>query len=212
VDVERPDWETNWSALSPKEVSALFANHRGRWWIAGGWAIELFAGGNGRRHGDIDIELLRSEQLSLHETLVGWQIFACRYPGKDALSLWPAGEVLPPEVHDIWCRPSPDAPWGLQVMLMDDDGDSWRYRRNPAIGGALGSLGIEAQGMPVIAPEIQLLYKSKGRLPKDEFDLALALPLLDDARRNWLIDALEVSDPSNPWLAELRASPASTTP
>jgi hypothetical protein len=190
-------------------MSALFSAYRGRWWIAGGWAIELFAGGPGRRHADIDIELLRSEQHLLHEILPDWQIFACRYPGKEILHLWPAGETLPAEVHDIWCRPTAGAPWAFQIMLMDDEGDSWKFRRDPAIGGSIATLGIEAQGLPVIAPEIQLLFKSKGRRSKDEFDLDLALPLLDDNRRIWLIDALTITDPTNPWIERLRAREAS---
>ena len=204
--LERDDWLTNWAACTPTQVAGLFSAYRGRWWIAGGWAIDLFAGGSNRKHADIDIELLRSEQHLLHEVLPGWQIFACRFPGKDILHLWPAGEVLPLEVHDIWCRPTTDSPWALQLMLMDHEGESWIYRRDARIGGLIDALGIEAQGLPVIAPEIQLLFKSKGRLAKDEFDLDLALPLLNDDRRDWLINALTVSDPTNPWIERLRAN------
>jgi hypothetical protein len=194
-----------WEALSPGNVAAIFSAYRGRWWLGGGWAIELFVGRPLRPHEDIDIEILRSEVYLVHEVLEGWEVHACRWPNGDVFHLWDGDELLPPDVHDLWCRPGPDAPWGFQFMVLDDDGDRWTYRRDARIGGAMDELTVVRGGIPLLAPEVQLLYKSKGRRPKDEIDFAAALPLLGADRTAWLREALAISDPANPWLERLHA-------
>jgi hypothetical protein len=54
--------------------------------------------------------------------------------------------------------------------------------------------------IPYLAPEIQLLYKAKGRRPKDEADFMHTLPALDRERRQWLRNALTMAHPRHPWL------------
>jgi hypothetical protein len=89
-------------------------------------------------------------------------------------------------------------------MVLDRDADRWLFRRDHRIGGPVADLGVERNGFPIVAPEVQLLFKSKGRRPKDERDLARALPLLDDRQKEWLRAALTITDPENPWLERLR--------
>jgi hypothetical protein len=201
--MERPDWMTWWQALTPVQAAAEFAGFPARWWIAGGWAIDLYAGEPYRQHSDIDIEILRPDVDLLHDALNGWELHACQWPDGSTFHLWQPGEPLPPAVHDIWCRRNVDTPWAFQLMVLDRDQDRWVFRRDHRIGGPLADLGIACAGLPVIAPEVQLLFKSKGRREKDERDLDRALPLLDARQKAWLRDALRLTDPGNPWLARL---------
>jgi hypothetical protein len=60
-----------------------------------------------------------------------------------------------------------------------------------------------SEGIPYIAPEIQLLYKAKGRRPKDEADFMAVHPHLDQQSRAWLTQALTIVHPGHPWLAHL---------
>ena len=62
-----------------------------------------------------------------------------------------------------------------------------------------------ASGLPIVVPEIQLLYKAKHHLEKDEHDFRAAVPLLSPQQREWLKQSLEVVHPGDPWLAELEA-------
>jgi len=111
-------------------------------------------------------------------------------------------------VHDIWCRRAASAPWALQFMLNEADGDRWVFRRDTRIGGSLAHLGcVSADGTPYVAPEVQLLYKAKNRLPKNEADFAAALPLLGPEARRWLAGALVIWDANHKWLARLEAVP-----
>jgi hypothetical protein len=60
-----------------------------------------------------------------------------------------------------------------------------------------------ATGLPIVAPEIQLLYKAKHHQDKDEHDFVTALPLFSPQQRSWLREALAIVHPNDPWLAEL---------
>jgi hypothetical protein len=191
-----------WEPMSPETVAGLFGRLKTPWWIAGGYAIELLVGHTLRSHGDIDVLLLRRDQQKVHEVLDGWDIQAADPPG--TLRPWHAGEWLPVGVHDIWCREHPDGPWRIQVMLDEADGDEWRSRRDARIHRPIPSLGLLTDdGIPVLTPEVQLFYKSKRKLDKNEIDFAAALPLMDADARRWLDESLAVTAPNHPWRAAL---------
>lgn len=80
-------------------------------------------------------------------------------------------EPLPVGVHDIWCRPGPGAPWRIQVMLDLSHGSDWTSRRDPRVRRPVVGLSLTtAEGVPYLAPEVQLFYKAKAPRPKDEED------------------------------------------
>jgi hypothetical protein len=51
---------------------------------------------------------------------------------------------------------------------------------------------------------VQLLYKSAGRRAKDEHDFVLTAGALNGPRRAWLIEALQLTDATHPWIEQLR--------
>jgi hypothetical protein len=194
-----------WEPASPAEVAKIFAGCQVRWWIAGGHAIELAAGRPVREHGDIDVLLLRRDQLAVQRALPGWQWQAADPPGR--LRPWRPAEQLPVGGHDIWCRPGPCQPWRIQVMLDESCDADWVSRRDQRVRRPLTSLGsVTAEGVPYLAPEIQLFYKGKAPRPKDEIDFAAVLPILSVPQREWLADALSlVYGLQHPWRAPLLA-------
>jgi hypothetical protein len=199
-----------WEPWSPHEVVAFFAPLPALWWIAGGWAIDLFLGKQTREHEDIDVQVLRRDQHAVRALLGTWDVQAALPPPRDEARLfrpWYLGETLDMSIHDIWCRPTPTQPWALQLMIADTQGDQWLFRRTPTINRALVTLGDStSDGIPYLAPEIQLLYKAKGPRQKDEADFARALPALSQERRHWLEDSLAAVHPHHPWLTQLMAS------
>ncbi|MFJ7215799.1 nucleotidyltransferase domain-containing protein [Amycolatopsis sp. NPDC098790] len=183
-----------WSPAPLSEVVTLFSRVRTPWWIAGGHAIELAVGHAFRSHADVDVLVLRRDQAAVQEALQSWEWWAADPPG--TLRPWRPGEVLPPGVDDVWCRPSASAPWRIQVMLDESEGGEWVSRRNPAVRRAIDRLGaVSADGIPYLATEVQLFAKSRATRPKDEQDFTAALPVLDAAQRQWLADALGKSHP-----------------
>lgn len=193
----------HWEPLSPHEVGALFATFPGIWCIAGGWSLDLYAGYVSREHEDTDVLILRRDVPHLHDALPGWDLFAAQ---DGRLTAWLPGTSVPGEAHDIWCRQG-DGPWRFQLMVIPTDGDDWIFRRDARIRGPLTSLTLERDGLPILAPEVQLLFKARlPNRPKDEADFASVAPFLTDARRAWLADAIVLlHGASHPWLAMLRS-------
>ncbi|MFD6279437.1 nucleotidyltransferase domain-containing protein [Streptomyces sp. NPDC060209] len=191
-----------WDPAPPGEVAARFSGLECDWWVAGGTAVELAVGHRIRSHGDIDVLLLRRDQLAAQRALPGWEWWAADPPG--SLRPWAPGEVLPPGVHDIWCRPGPDAPWRIQVMLDESDGEEWVSRRDALVRRPVGTLGaVSAEGIPFLAPEVQLYYKAKAPRPKDEQDFAAVLPVLTQPQRRWLAGAITRTYGPHPWTPRL---------
>jgi hypothetical protein len=193
----------NWAPMVPDQVRELLRGVSAPWWIAGGWAIDLYLGRQTREHGDTDVLIRRDDQFVFQEFLSGWDLHKTQQPG---LKPWPKGEFLGPGVNDVWCRRTPDSPWSLQLMLLDTQGDSWVFRRDPTITGPIAALGATTEsGIPCLRSEIQLLYKAKAEpLAKDDADFKACAPFLEPAAREWLLSCLKKRFPSgHKWISLL---------
>lgn len=194
-EVRRP-----WQPIPPHQVATWFRAFPGRWWIAGGWALDLYLRHPTRLHDDTDILILRQDVQHIHHAFPGWTIMAADPPG--TLRRWHGDEQLPDHVHDIWCRRATSDSWEFQFMVMDSSDDRWLFRRDHRISGQLADLNDVLDGIPILAPEVQLLYKATSRQmrEKDTADLHRMVPHLTDKRRRWLRDAIAIIDPGNPVL------------
>ncbi len=192
-----------WQPLSPTEVADLLANVSFPWWIAGGYAIEHAVGHTIRPHGDIDVLVLRRDQLQVQKVLLGWDCWVADPPG--TLRPWYDNEVLPLGISDIWCRCDRNSPWQLQIMLDESEHGQWHSRRHRSVTKLVAELGmIDGAGIRYLAPEVQLFYKAKAPRQKDQIDFAAALPHLSFHQRAWLRAAiLTAYGEGNSWLAAL---------
>ncbi len=198
-----------WQPWQPHEVATFFATMSVPWWIAGGWAIDLFLGRQTRAHEDIDVLILRRDQQAVRTLLGTWDVQAALQPPRDEtwpFRPWHHDEVLDETIQDIWCRPDAAQPWTLQFMIAETQGDQWLFRRLPTIRRSVMTIGdTTPEGIPYLAPEIQLLHKARGLRPKDEADFQHILPMLSRERRTWLRGALLQAHPQHPWLDHLTA-------
>ena len=191
------------------DVAAALARLRVPFFIAGGWAIDLHLGRITREHHDVDVSIQRSDQLRLHESLDGWTMKKIvPHPeglaNRGTLADWRPGERLEVPVHQINLYRHGVAEPAFQVMLEESSNDEWIYRRNPAIRMPLKRMGFHSLwGLPYLAPEIVLLFKSKHLQAHDRIDFNVALPALSSDSRIWLRAALERSFPNHEWLAAL---------
>jgi hypothetical protein len=201
VDPHRAEWRP----LPPAELRALLSAQRAPWWIAGGVALELFAGRSWRSHGDVDVGLLRPDQPALFAALDGWRRFAAN---DGALRELAPGESAPPEANSVWCRRAGEEAFRFELLLDASDGGEWIFRRDPRVRRPLAELVVRADdGCPYLRPEVQLLYKAKARRAKDEADFATVAPLLDVGARRWLRSALALVHPAHDWLARAELAP-----
>jgi hypothetical protein len=168
----------------------------GRWGVCGGWAIDLFIGHQSRAHADIDIAILRDDQRRLRECLSDAGV---EKVVDGQLVPWDAGERLElptHEVHVSW----PDG-FHLEFLLNEWDRATgeWVFRRDPRIRRAAEAVFSMGRGMPHLAPEVVLLYKSKGPGPKDDADFSVAVGLMGGEQRAWLRDAIVRTQPEHRW-------------
>jgi hypothetical protein len=190
-----------WEPVRPAERRGLLAGLTVPWWIAGGWALDLFLGRETRTHEDLDVALLRCDQLALHRHLQGWDL---RYATPEhTLEPRDASRLALP-VHGIWARRSAraTAPWTCEFLLNEERDGYWIYRRNETVKLSIHEIG----GMhlvPFLRPEIVLLYKSTDDSPKNAADFDVVLPNLEVDARRWLAEALAVCDSHHGWLARL---------
>lgn len=61
-----------WEPLTVDEAADLFRNAPFRWWIAGGYALELHTARSWRTHADIDISICGSDTGPLRSFLAEW--------------------------------------------------------------------------------------------------------------------------------------------
>jgi len=197
-----------WDPLSPQDVATLLSSLSVPWWISGGWAIDLFLGRQTRDHADLDVQFLRHDQQVVRAAFAGWDVQAALPQPRSEdwpFRTWEQGDELDPRIHDIWCRPGAGEPWCVQLMLADSEDGDWLFRRDPRIRRPVATIGCWSDdGLPYLAPEIQLLYKAKvPSRAKDEADFLQVAPHLAPERRQWLRASLAAVCPGHPWGAAL---------
>lgn len=176
------------------------------WWIAGGWAIHLLNPDAPREHEDLEIGIFRSDQGELRSQLAGWELQrVMQTPDGPAWTDWDADEFLELPTHQVRAlNPLPVSPDSFEVFLNEGQDGIWQSRRHPGLSRAAETLVFRSiDGIPYLAPEVQLLYKAKYHREKDEHDFAAALPLMSEVQRLWLYAAIKRFQPADPWLSVL---------
>lgn len=190
-----------WQPLRVGELVALMDGARFFWCLAGGQAIARVLGRSYRPHGDIDIVVLRPQQLEVHDWFREWRLYAADPPG--SLRPWKSNETLPIGVHDVWCHREGSRGWELQIMIQESEGGSWSFRRDARVRGSIADLATDAHGVPCLRMDLQLLFKSKEPRAKDEADFRELVPVLSDEQRESLAYWLRLTSPAHRWLSEL---------
>lgn len=180
----------DWNPLSFNAVQDVFTGAPFRWWVCGGVALELHVGRSWRSHDDLDIGILRAEADQVYSWLGDWDLWLAAH-GK--LRPW-QGE--PPQEksgeNNVWARDSPSSSWRFDVTLGSGDHGEWVSRRDETIRRGWPTTVLwTADALPYLAPEVQLLFKSKNPRPKDDVDAMQVIPMLDTQQHRFLTDHLD---------------------
>ena len=116
-----------------------------RWFIAGGWAVDLFLGRVTRPHKDIEIAIVRADQGALRAYLSGWEF---RKVVKGELVPWRDDESLEPPVHEIQASREGRHASRLEILLNEASGDDWMFRRNSVITRPLRAIRLVSDVAP----------------------------------------------------------------
>ncbi|MEV6287687.1 hypothetical protein [Kribbella sp. NPDC051770] len=193
-----------WHVSSPQDAARLLDGYPSDWWIAGGWAIEAFTGVR-RPHEDVDVSLWRKDVELLREHLKGeWHLWS--NAGGRLSPLTDRRPEPPDDADQIWLRRHALAPWEYDLVVNPDRDGRWIFRRDPSLDFALDEITwIASDGLRYITPEMALAYKARLNRPKDEQDLAAALPLLTSTQRTWLAGMINHLHPGHAWLSRITA-------
>jgi hypothetical protein len=115
-------------------------------------------------------------------------------------------ETLAGESHQTWAYERTARVWRFDVFREPHDGEVWICRRDPSIRRPYAEIvGVTADGIPYLMPEVCLLFKAKAVREKDAADFAAVLPRMSAAQRAWLRDALVKVHPGHDWIAATHA-------
>ena len=189
-----------WSAWTPAEVAERLRGIELPWYVAAGWAIDLFLGRNTREHEDLEIAVPQARFEELLPRFTDGEFFVVGECG--AVPYASAGPLRDAN-HQTWWRDD-EGWWRVDVFREPSAAGMWVSRRDDRLTLPYESLILRtAEGIPYACPEVVLLFKAKAARPKDEMDLEAVLPHLSQQRLRWLRDALQLVHPGHRWLSRM---------
>jgi hypothetical protein len=203
-DLDFYRWYGEWQAYAPAEVLGLLAALPARWWIIGGWAIDAFTG-VARDHEDVDVAFFRADLPAVVAHL------------SPELCIWSnlGGTLRPLRKPDdllegarqLWVRRDGRSPWVMDLAMTPHHGDTWISPRDDRVRRPFDDATfVAADGIRYLRPELNLFMKARWARAKDDRDLEVTLPSLDEASRAWLSESIELVHPGHRWLAAIRSA------
>jgi hypothetical protein len=198
------------------ELAGILSNLNKPWYVAGGWAIDLYLQQYRRKHKDVDIAVFRRDQLVIQRYLLdrGWKLW--KYMGDtETVEPWLPGEQLKLPDRGIFAEPVNTDIEGIDILLSEKRGEQWWYHRDARITHPIKTVGMYSDlDIPFLSPEIVLLFKARHlyvdepnyvlHRHADENDFQAVRPLLTAESHIWLEKAIGLLYPNHPWLKHLR--------
>ena len=187
-----------WDAWTPAEFAQRMARVAAPWYVAAGWALDLFTGARTRAHDDLEIGVPRAR---FGEVVAAFPDFEWDVVGGGWI--WPFPEQAACH-HQTWLRDPSTGQYRVDVFREPHVGDRWVCRRDESITLPYDELILHTRdAIPYVIPEVALLFKAKALRDKDEADFLRVLPLMDQSRRSRLCEWLSRVHPGHPWLARI---------
>lgn len=171
-------------------VAGIMSKFGFSWFIAGGWAIDLFLDRETRVHDDIEIGIYRKNQMHLYryfEKDKKHYMDNRSRTGKRERLEW-RKEYLRLPVHELYIE---HGGFEMEVLLNESDGSDWVYRRNEKIRlDEKKALRFTGDRIPYLSPEIVALYKTAEMRGKDIDDISNALTAMTESQKTWLFGSI----------------------
>jgi hypothetical protein len=198
-----------WEPWHPSQLLQIFRRVTAPWYVAGGWAIDLFRGEQTRDHEDTEIGVANTDDAfgQVRRALAGYDI---EVPGGPLPGrLWPLDSPAFGLLHQTWVsEPVAAGPKGrvfrLDIFREPQRDGQWVCRRDENVVFPYNEIIChDRAGIPYLAPHLVLLFKAKWAREKDEADMAGVLPLLASEPRAWLAATIRRLYPDHKWLPRL---------
>ncbi|HZW48850.1 MAG TPA: hypothetical protein VFF80_01770 [Bacillota bacterium] len=197
-------------------VSKLLADLPLHYAVCGDYAIDLFLNRRIRVRYDLDISVWHKDRNALIRCMQakGWTVYEacgndlvhliskveeqkllkrnlfCIYPGNSFFKIKPT-EELGMFVCEIEYQEQMELNF-IEFLFDQTDNGDFLYARNPEIKRKLGQAILQRSGVPYLAPELILLYKSSdpGREGYQQ-DYDAVMPMMTEEQKHWLTLALK---------------------
>lgn len=185
-----------WDPWRPADIARLLRGVVAPWYVAGGWALDLFAGCQTREHDDLEIGVPAPVFGTIREALAG---YAFEVAGEGRL--WPLDSPAFEVMYQTWVSDPVTGRYRLDIFREPERDGLWVYRRDQSIRMRYEQIIRRTpDGIPYLIPEIGLLFKAKdSALAKNQADFDMTLQLLADPALEWLERALRRALPGHAW-------------
>jgi hypothetical protein len=118
-----------WEAWRPADVARLLAGAPATWFVAGGWALDLYRGAQAREHGDLEIAVPAGDDTfgPIRQALAAYE-FEVVGAGRSS----PGQRGRRPAASDLGAG-APGGVYRLDIFREPHDDDIWICRRDEAI-------------------------------------------------------------------------------
>ena len=187
-------------------VCRFMTDFPGRWWVGGGWFIDLWLGRQTREHEDIELCVLRTDQAAIYIYCPDWQYFTPI--NNDWAPIAVGTRLEPPQLMlQLQRTPqthitTPDMPPTFEFLLNDSLAGEWIQDDEREVRLPLDQVyGTTTFGIPAAVPELVLLHKA-WTVPraKDDHDFEQIREQLRDDQRIWLTKHVRRTRPEHRWL------------
>ena len=194
-----------------------------KWFVSGGWAIDIHLNRITRERCDLDISVPSSDRLKCIEFFLdkGWRIEGKLHDGFKSLQKI---SDYTDDIHYFWSFPEGvnfvseyvDARGNrrigynrnfqskldyIEVFFDSIEYGHFIFRRDPRVKRHEDWAILERDGLRYLAPELILLYKSNSLSEKNILDFHVTVDTLNDDSLTWLQQALSfVYGNSHQWL------------
>jgi hypothetical protein len=186
-------------------MARLLAGVTVPWYVAGGWAIDLFLGRQTREHSDLEIAVPATAFAPIRDALADYEFDVI-----GAGRRWPLDSPAFPVMFQTWAREPATGVYRADVFREPERDGAWICRRDPSIWLPYERLiRCTGDGIPYVVPEVGLLFKAKwASKPKNQADFTATVPFLADDAAVWLRWALQRVHPGHAWIGALKQARA----
>jgi len=193
--------ELPWDPWRPEDVARLLAGLSVPWYVAAGWALDLFRGEQTREHEDLEIGVPATAFGAVRDALAGYNVEVA-----GSGRLWPLDSPAFHVMNQTWVSEPGTGVYRLDIFREPQRDGAWVCRRDETIRMPYEQIiRRTGDGIPYLVPEIVLLFKAKHVRPKDQADFDGVLPLLDPDAAGWLRRMLARVHPGHAWIGALPA-------
>jgi hypothetical protein len=151
-----------------ERAPAVMSGFREVWGIAGGWAIDLFLNRKSRPHPDIDLAVLRRDQMVLRSWVADGRVEKVTAGG---ITAWASDERLEEPIHEVhvtWAD-------GFQIEFLlnecDQGTQEWMFRRDPRVRTALAPRSLAEHSVAFCHKVLYTHARATRAIPRTDWRL-----------------------------------------